>query len=209
LLNKINEAIFIYLYYLNLYARQNLNHSYFIIESFFPILRLLSKGIMKKLIILSCSLLLYSNSVYTQHNMLGKSQKYIRSFYNLSLEYTLKVDTITPNSLMLSYKTEKQYPFYTYEISLEDDICISYGIVSKDNATLKTYLEFLNYVGELIEVDSTYNNFTYKIETNQKTSFFTIKQPYFNSQFLTRRSLFYILITEEQNSLFEKKNLHN
>jgi len=107
---------------------------------------------------------------------------------------------------MLSYKTEKQYPFYTYEINIDDDICVSYGIVSKDNATLKTYLEFLNYVGELIEVDSTYNNFTYKIETSQKTSFFTIKQPYFNSQFLTRRSLFYILITEEPNTFSDKKN---
>ncbi len=163
---------------------------------------------MKRLLIISYSLLLFTHSVNAQHNMLGKSQKYIRSFYNLSLEYALKVDTITTNSLMLSYKTDQQYPFYTYEINLEDDLCVSYGIVSKDNATLKTYLEFLNYVGELIEVDSTYNNFTYKIETNQKTIFFTIKQPYFNSQFLTRRSLFYILITEEPHTLMEKKN-HN
>lgn len=141
--------------------------------------------------------------------MLGKSQKYIRSFYELSLEYALKIDTIGPNSLMLSYKSEKQYPFYTYEIDLEDDICTSYGIVSKDPVTLKSYLEFLNYVGELIEVDSTYNNFTYKIETTDKTSIFTIKQPYFNSQFLTRRSLFYILITEQRRTFTDKKNNHN
>jgi hypothetical protein len=141
--------------------------------------------------------------------MLGKSQKYIRSFYDLSLEYTLKVDTIGSSALMLSYKSEKQYPFYTYEINLDDDICTSYGIVSKDPSTLKSYLEILNYVGELIEVDSTYNNFTYKIETNEKTSIFTIKQPYFNSQFLTRRSLFYILISEERRVLTDKKNYRN
>lgn len=149
--------------------------------------------------------LLYSNICSSQHNMLGKTQKYIRSFYNLSMEYLLKVDTLASESILLSYKTENQYPFYTYEIDLGEDQCVSYGIVSKDNSTLKAYIDLLDYVGELIEVDSTYNNFTYKIETKQKTCFFTIKQPYFNSQFLTRRSLFYILVTEQQKPIHEKK----
>jgi len=164
---------------------------------------------MKKLLALSYTLLLFTSSVCSQHNMLGKTQKYIRSYYNLSLEYILKIDTISSNSLMLSYKSEKQYPFYTYEINTEDDVCSSFGIVSKDPIMLKSYLDLLNYVGELIEVDSTYNNFTYKLETAEKTSIFTIKQPYFNSQFLTRRSLFYILITEERRSLSDKRNNHN
>jgi hypothetical protein len=129
--------------------------------------------------------------------MLGKSQKYIRSFYDLSSEFVLKIDTISKNSILLSYKPEKQYPFYTYEINIPENECVSYGIVSKDINVLNTYLEMLDYIGELIEMDSTYNNFTYKVSTDQKTSFFTIKQPYYNSQFLTRRSLFYILITEQ------------
>lgn len=154
-------------------------------------------------------LLIYYNSAKSQHNMLGKSQKYIQSYYNLSSEFTLKVDTITENALMLTYKSEKQYPFYTYEIDAKEDICTSYGIVSKDPSTLKAYLELLNYIGELIEVDSTYNNFTYRVETSQKTSFFTIKQPYYNSQFVTRRSLFYILISEEPRILNDKKKSLN
>jgi hypothetical protein len=129
--------------------------------------------------------------------MLGKSQKYIRSYYELSNEFVLKVDTISKNALLLSFKPEKQYPFYTYEINVSEDICVSYGIVSKDASVLKTYLEMLDFIGEVVEMDSTYNNFTYKITTDQKAYFFSIKQPYFNSQFLTRRSLFYILVTEQ------------
>jgi hypothetical protein len=134
---------------------------------------------------------------YSQHNMLGKSQKFIRSFYELANEYGLSVDTLSKRSVLLSYKPEKQYPFYTYEINIPDDVCISFGIVSKDPNVLKTYLDILNYIGELVEIDSTYNNFTYRVTTDQKISFFSIKQPYFNSQFLTRRSLFYILVTEQ------------
>ncbi len=160
---------------------------------------------MKKSFLVIVTLLLGANICYTQHNMLGKSQKYIRSFYNLANEFTLKVDTIGQKTILLTYKTEKQYPFYTYEVDLLKDLCISYGVVSKDNSTLKSYLDILDYVGELVEVDSTYNNFVYKVETNQKTSFFTIKQPYFNSQFLTRRSVFYILVTEQLGLAVEEQ----
>jgi hypothetical protein len=152
---------------------------------------------MRKILIIFFAHLICNFPLHSQHNMLGKSQKYIRSFYNLSDEYVLKVDTISKNSLLLSYKPEKQYPFYTYEINLADDECVSYGIVSKDSNVLKAYLEMLDFIGELVETDSTYNNFTYKVATDQKICFFSIKQPYFNSQFLTRRSLFYILITEQ------------
>lgn len=133
-----------------------------------------------------------------QHNMLGKPQKYIRSYYELANEYNLKIDTLSKQSILLSYKPEKQYPFYTYEINLTDDVCVSFGIVSKDINVLNTYLELLDYLGELVEMDSTYNNYTYKVARGQKNAFFSIKQPYYNSQFLSRRSLFYILITEEK-----------
>jgi len=159
---------------------------------------------MKRLLLIVCILLLIVNEGVSQHNMLGKSQKYIRSFYDLANDFTLKIDTIGQKTILLTYKTEKQYPFFTYELDLLKDLCVSYGIVSKDNSTLKSYLDLLNYIGELVDVDSTYNNFVYKIETNQKTSYFTIKQPYFNSQFLTRRSLFYILVTEQPRLIIEK-----
>ena len=159
---------------------------------------------MKKSVHIICILFLFATEGVCQHNMLGKPQKYIRSFYNLADDFILKVDTIGQKNILLTYKTEKQYPFFTYELDLLKDVCVSYGIVSKDNNTLKTYLDLLNYMGELIEVDSTYNNFVYKIETSQKTSYFTIKQPFFNSQFLTRRSVFYILVTEQPNHIIEK-----
>jgi len=144
--------------------------------------------------------------------MLGKSKVYIESFYKLSNNYIVKTDTINKEALLITCKTKEQYPFYTYEINLKDKICVSYGIVSKNEEILNTYLELLSYLGELIEVDSTYNNFIYKIETKERLSVFSIKKPYFNSQFLSRRSLFYILITEQQKENSEiilKKNYNN
>lgn len=153
---------------------------------------------MKKLISLPILILFFVNSGYSQHNMLGKSQKYISSFYSLSRDFSQKIDTIGQNTILLTYKTQKQYPFYTYEIELMQDECVSYGIVAKDKTVLKTYFEMLNYIGEIVKVDSTYNNFVYKIETSNKTSYFTIKQPFINSQFLSRRSVFYILVSEKK-----------
>jgi hypothetical protein len=142
--------------------------------------------------------------------MLGKSLNYIKSFYELSNEYSLKIDTLSKRSILLSYRPEKQYPFYTYEINTYEDVCVSYGIVSKDQNVLKSYLDILDFVGEVVEMDSTYNNFTYKVATDQKVCYYSIKQPYFNSQFLTRRSLFYILVTEQPLMVSERsKNRQN
>ncbi|RLD61311.1 MAG: hypothetical protein DRI95_14390 [Bacteroidetes bacterium] len=143
------------------------------------------------------SILLSTNYIYGQRNLIGKSQTYIQSFYNLSGNHSLNIDTINQKSVLLTYKSESQYPFYTYEINLKEDKCISFGIVSKNHNTLRTYLDLLDYVGEMVEADSTYNNFTYQVKNDGKICFFTIKQPYYNSQFLTRRNLFYILVTEK------------
>ena len=143
------------------------------------------------------SILLSTNYIYGQRNLIGKSETYIKSFYNLSGQHYQSIDTINQNSVLLTYRNEKQYPFYTYEISLKEDKCISFGIVSKNHNTLKTYLDLLDYIGELVEADSTYNNFTYRVKNDGKICFFSIKQPYYNSQFLTRRNLFYILVTEK------------
>lgn len=155
---------------------------------------------MKKLILLPILILSIFNNGRSQHNMLGKSQKYISSFYSLSREFNQKIDTIGQNTILLTYKTQKQYPFYTYEIDLMQGNCVSYGIVAKDKTVLDTYFELLNYIGEIVKVDSTYNNFVYKIETSNKISYFTIKQPFINSQFLSRRSVFYILVSEKKRS---------
>ena len=151
------------------------------------------------------------NLSFSQYNMLGKTKVYIESFYKLSNTYTLKTDTINKESVLITCKTKEHYPFYTYEINLKDKICVSYGIVSKNKKILDTYLELLGYLGELITVDSTYNNFTYKIETKDKLSIFSIKKPYINSQFLSRRSLFYILVTEQKKNtrITLKKNYNN
>ena len=88
---------------------------------------------------------------------------------------------------------------------MTEDKCVSFGIVSKDHSTLRTYIDLLDYIGEMVEVDSTYNNFTYQVKNDGRICFFTIKQPYINSQFLTRRNLFYILVTEK----YREKNIES
>jgi hypothetical protein len=143
------------------------------------------------------SIFLSINNIYAQHNLIGKSQTYIQSYYKLSGKFHQTIDTINQNSLLLTYKSENQYPFYTYEIDIPEDNCVSFGIVSKNHSTLSTYLDLLDYIGELVEADSTYNNFTYQVKNDDKICFFTIKQPYVNSQFVSRRNLFYILVTEK------------
>ncbi len=151
------------------------------------------------------------NFTFSQHNMLGKTKIYIESFYRLSNTYTLQTDTINKESVLITCKAKEHYPYYTYEINLKDKICVSYGIVSKNKNILDTYLELLSYLGELVTVDSTFSNFTYKIETKDKLSIFSIKKPYINSQFLSRRSLFYILVTEKRKNtgMTLKKNYNN
>lgn len=163
--------------------------------SYFNFLKLSNNLMIFRIIIIV--IFLSANYIYGQRNLIGKTQTYIQSFYNLSKNYNLTIDTINQNSVLLTYKSEKQYPFYTYELNLNEDKCVSFGIVSKDHSTLKTYLDLLDYIGDLVEVDSTYNNFTYQVKNNGRVCFFSIKQPYFNSQFLTRRNLFYILVTEK------------
>ncbi len=155
---------------------------------------------MKRNALIPLLVIIFSYSSYSQHNMLGKSQGYICSFYMLSENSQLKIDTVNRNLILLTYKTQKKYPYFTYEIDLEEDRCTSYGIVSKNSKILGAYLEMLDYLGEVVDVDSTFKNFVYKVSTKEKTSFFSIQQPYINSPFLKMRDLFYILVTEEEKT---------
>ncbi len=132
-----------------------------------------------------------------QYNLLGHSQSYITSFFNLRSEYNVKADTINNNSIILICKTNHQYPYYTYEIERKRGVCNSFGIVSRDKKTLKNYVNMLNYLGEIITSDSLRNNFTYRVERKNKVSYFAIKQPFINSKFISRRGIFYIIISEE------------
>ncbi len=143
-------------------------------------------------------LITISQKTYSQHNMLGKTGTYVGSYYNINQKYSVKVDTISTESIMLTCRTQLEYPYYTYEIDLKSNICISYGIVSKERRTLDNYFEILDYLGELVKVDSTFSNFTYKIEKQEKDCYYTIKQLFKNSSFISRRNIFYIIVTEQE-----------
>jgi hypothetical protein len=135
----------------------------------------------------------------SQHNFLGESQDFIIKHFNKDPEYSVEIDTINKYTTLVTCKTFEQYPYYTYEIDLYKNVCISYAYVSKDREIFDTYVDILDHLGEIIEKDSSMQNFTYKINGKDKTSYYAIKQPFVNSTYYSRRSIFYIMITEELN----------
>jgi len=142
-------------------------------------------------------LIIYNISVFAQHNFLGKSQEFITEHYNLDPEYNVKIDTINKTNSLITCNTFEQYPYYTYEIDLQYDICISYAFVSQDERILQTYIDILDHLGEIVEHDKDYNNFTYKVEQPYKNIYYSIKKPFINGKYYTRQKIFFVIITEE------------
>jgi len=142
--------------------------------------------------------LFFPISVAGQHNMLGKSQKEILSLYNTDPEYIVKVDTLNSQTILITCKTSALYPYYTYEVNRLNNRCVSFGFVSKDKQILDSYIDILEHVGERIESDSTFTNFTYKVSTASKIVYYSVKQPFINSEYISRRNIFYVLVTETE-----------
>jgi len=147
--------------------------------------------------------ILYSTLLYSQHNMLGKTQTEILGFYNRDPEFSVDVDTISNTSILITCRTSQPYPFYTYELDRINDLCTSYGFVSKSREILDSYIDILDHMGQIVEQDSTASNFTYKIETSIKSIYYSIKQPFKYTQMISRRNLFYVIVTEQKK---EKKD---
>lgn len=137
---------------------------------------------------------------YTQHNFLGKDQLFITNHYRLDPEFSIFIDTIKSNKILVTCKSSSTYPYYTYEIDMITDICISYGFVSKNRDVLNTYIENLDYLGKIIKTDSLLINFIYLVELPEKKIYYSVKQPFADSNIITRKDLFYILITEEKKN---------
>ena len=104
---------------------------------------------MKQFLFIMCFI---SHAAFSQHNFLGKSLSFISEYYEQKTEYNFKLDTISENSIMITCKSNRQYPFYTYEIDQTKDRCISYGFVSKNREILDTYIDILDYLGVLLNI---------------------------------------------------------
>lgn len=141
--------------------------------------------------------IVFSFSAYSQHNFLGKSQEFIVNYYKIEPEYRVKIDTIDHTKSLITCQTFEQYPYYTYEMDLKNDICISYGFISKKEEVLQAYIDMLDHVGELIEGNIHSNVFIYKIEQSYKTIYYRIKKPFANSEYYSRQKIFFIIVTEE------------
>ncbi len=149
---------------------------------------------MKKLIVIAFFFIpIY---IYAQHNLLDKSQEFIIGFYKYDPEFTVHIDTLNRNKALITCKSVEIYPYYTYEIDLIEDRCISYGFVSKNKYVLESYIELLGYMGTIIQTDSSFTKFVYKVTLKNKIIYYTIKQPYANSNISTRKNIFYIMVNE-------------
>jgi len=135
--------------------------------------------------------------VDAQHNFLGENKDFILNHFKNDPEYSIEIDTINKNTTLITCKTFNQYPYYTYEIDLMKDACTSYAFISKDRNILDAYVDVLEHIGEVVECDSTKKNITYKVSANDKNSYFSIKQPFFNSDSYSKRGIFYIMVTEQ------------
>lgn len=135
-----------------------------------------------------------------QSNMLGSDFNHIYARINGDPEYSPKIDTINSNTIVLTCKGTEKYPYYTYEIDMENNECVCYGIVSKDRQVYDAYVDMLSTFGQLVEIDSARVNFTYSVKSCNENDpiYYSIKQPYYNSTMLSQRSIFYVLVTKNK-----------
>lgn len=143
-------------------------------------------------------LLLICTNVIAQNNFLGKSQKHIEDFYRDKANYYLKIDTLSPENILLTFKSLFQYPYYTYEMDITVDVCISYGLVSKDKDVLGAYFDLLDFYGTIIRKDTVNHNVIFEVKQSNILRYYDIKQPYIEDDNINRRSLFYILVREKR-----------
>ncbi len=133
-----------------------------------------------------------------QHNFLGTNKEYIMRYFNNDPEYSVTIDTANNSVIMLTCKTFNQYPYYTYEIDMDKNVCISYAFVSKDKNILNAYLDVLFHIGEVIAADSTMKNVIFRVVKNNKKYTYSVKQPYFDSEFFWLQNIFYVMVKEEE-----------
>lgn len=141
-------------------------------------------------------LLLLPYSSFSQHNMLDKPMDFILGFYRYDPEFTVDVDTLSETKALITCKSVYFYPYYTYEINLIEDRCVSYGFASKDRIVMETYIELLGYLGTIVKTDNSFTEFVYEVVLKNKKVYYTIKQPYANSNVKTRKDIFYVLVSE-------------
>lgn len=144
--------------------------------------------------------------VFSQHNLLGKSSEFIKGFYKYDPEYIVDIDTLNSQKILINCQTGNDYPYHTYEIDMLTDKCSSYGYVSNNKNVLKTYMEFLGFLGKVVKTDSIYSHTVYAVDLPKKTVYYSIKKPYPESNILPQKNIFYIVVTQEEKTINSVKN---
>jgi hypothetical protein len=154
-----------------------------------------------KLLLVLLFISVLSFAVKSQNIMLGKSPEYITSYYNNDPEYSISIDTINAGKLLINCRSANLYPHHTFEIDRLLDKCISYGFVSKNQDVLNTYIEILEHAGSLVNANESFSEFTYMLDLPNKQIFYTFKRPFLGNALISKRNLYYMVITEERKKL--------
>jgi hypothetical protein len=142
-------------------------------------------------------IVIYCIPLNAQINFLGKSHKTIKDFFKNDPNFIEKIDTLSQENILLTFKSVNQYPYYTYIMDIKQDSCISFGLVAKNKDILNVYLDFLDFAGELIKEDTIAHNKLYEVIASGRTRYYDIKQPFVNDPNPNRKNLFYILVREK------------
>lgn len=138
-----------------------------------------------------------SLNCFAQRNFLGQTRNFVFNKYHQDPEFIVKEDTVNQTTLIITCKTTAPYPYYTYEINLVEDVCVSCAMISKDRKIYQYMLNVLYDLGEIVQKDAKNSNIIFKMKSaDNKTFFYHINQPYINSELISRRGIFYIMITQ-------------
>lgn len=154
-----------------------------------------------KLMLMLFIVALLSPAANSQNILLGKSADYITSYYNNDPEYSIKIDTVNSERMLINCRSANLYPHHTFEINLLLDRCVSYGFVSKNQDILNTYIEIMEHAGKLVKANENFSEFTYMLDLPNKQIFYTFKRPFLDNALISKRNLYYMVITEERKKL--------
>jgi hypothetical protein len=134
-------------------------------------------------------------SALAQYNFMFEKRGEIVRFYQKDTLYSLKVDTIGKHNIVLTFKSKKQYPFFTYEIDKTTNRCISVGMVSKNTEVFQAYVDLLNFSGTIVYKDSAKQEIIYRVQNHNAILYYTLRRPYFNDKNRNKRLVFYLMIS--------------
>jgi len=162
-----------------------------------------------KSVLFTTALLATALPASAQFDMLGKDLAQICAHIDNDPEYEPKIDTLDSNTIIVSCRGAEKYPYYSYEIDINKDECVCVGVISRNREVFDAYVNILSSFGKLVERDSTMANFKYVVYKNTdpysgepaEKLYYSVMQPYRNSNLLSQRNIFSISLSKNNEPI--------